>query len=92
MAGADHGKEHLSTKEDGHEKQRTTGGKRRPWSITIITVKNLFINCQHYRVTVEKTERVHGRGAFSSPKSCWRSTSLSVRGCARMGVPSVAPG
>lgn len=28
----------------------------------------------------KKTEQVHGRGAFSSPNSCWRSTSLSVRG------------
>lgn len=97
-AGAGHGKEHLWKKKMKQRKEEEQVGtqkeKKRHWgqsssSYSKSLLRNFFSTVEFLE---KKTEQVHGRGAFSSPNSCWRSTSLSVRGWARMGVPSVAPG
>lgn len=83
-----------ATKTEGKEQPQQQVGKgerktgiihqRQSQNVSSLAFNTVFLE--------KKTELVHGRGAFSSPNSCWRSTSLSVRGCARIGVPSVAPG
>lgn len=80
MAGADHGKEHLDKTEGARgDAKRNRESRGQPLSSLYPYDKSYKLLAAEF-LEIRKAEQVHGRGAFSSPNSCWRSTSLSVRG------------